>query len=340
MLALIAGAGMKRREFLSFLGGATAAQLVAPRLARGQPTGRARRVGILLGSYSAADPAGQVRIGILLKTLRERGWEDGRNLHIDYHWGAGNSEQISKLVVELVQSAPDAIIATSDPAIAQFHKLTSAIPIIFTQTSEPVESGIVASLARPGGNMTGFQNFEPAIGGKWLEVLKEVAPGLTNAGAVFSADAAAHAQFLKSAQSVAPALGMTVTLVDIQGDLERAITAYAEQPDRGLLVFPHPKTIANRRLINSLAVRHRAPAIYPYRYFAGDGGLITYGPDQLDQWRGAALYLDRILKGENPAGLPVQTPTKYELAINVKAAKAIGLTISPRLIAGADEVIE
>ena len=161
--------------------------------------------------------------------------------------------------------------------MAELHRLTSAIPIIFTQTSEPVESGIVASLARPGGNMTGFQNFEPAIGGKWLEILKEVAPGLKDAGAVFSRDAAAHAQFLRSAQNVAPSLGMTVTVVDIQGDLERAITAYAEQPDRGLLVFPHPRTIANRRLIASLALRQGTPAIYPYRYFADDGGLITTG---------------------------------------------------------------
>jgi putative ABC transport system substrate-binding protein len=171
-------------------------------------------------------------------------------------------------------------------------------------------------------------------------MLKEVAPSLKNAGALFSRDAAAHAGFLQAAQNVAPSLGMTVTVVDIQGELERAITAYAEQADRGLLVFPHPRTIANRSLINSLAVRYRTPAIYPYRYFASDGGLISYGPDQIDQWRGAAVYLDRILRGQKPADLPVQTPTKYELAINLKAARAIGLTVSPGLIARADEVIE
>jgi putative ABC transport system substrate-binding protein len=173
-----------------------------------------------------------------------------------------------------------------------------------------------------------------------MEVLKEVAPDLKHCGALLSQDAAAHAQFLQSAQNVAPSLGVTVTAVNIQGELERAITAYAEQLDRGLLVFPHPRTIANRRLINSLAVRHRMPAIYPYRYFATDGGLVTYGPDQIDQWRGAAAYLDRLLKGEKPAMLPVQTPTKYELAINLKVAKAIGLTVSPTLLARADEVIE
>jgi putative ABC transport system substrate-binding protein len=326
---------MRRRHFIKLAAGAAA----WPGVARAQQ-GRARRVGILLSAYTATDPVGQVRIATFLKTLRELGWEDGRNLRIDYRWGAGDTEQNNRYVAELVQSAPDAIVATSDPVLAQLHRLTNAIPVIFTQTSEPVESGIVASLARPGGNMTGFQNFEPAIGGKWLEVLKEVAPGLKHAGAVFSRDAAAHAQFLQSAQMVAPSLGMTVTAVDIQGDLERAITAYAEQPDRGLIVFPHPRTVANRRLINSLAVRHRSPAVYPYRYFVGDGGLITYGPDQLDQWRGAANYLDRILKGESPAGLPVQTPTKYELAINLKTAKAIGLNVPPTLLARADEVVE
>jgi putative tryptophan/tyrosine transport system substrate-binding protein len=328
---------MRLRQFISVIGGAAAWSVTA----RAQQIERPRRIGILLGSYSSTDQAGQVRIATLLKTLRELGWEDGRNLRIDYRWGAGNTEQNIKFAAELVQSAPDAIIATSDPVVAKLHRLTSDIPIIFTQTSEPVESGIVASLARPGGNMTGFQNFEPAIGGKWLEVLKEVAPGLKNAGVLFSRDAAAHTQFLRFAQNVSPSLGLTVTVVDIQDDLERAIVAYAEQqPDRGLLVFPHPKTIANRRLINELAIRYRTPAIYPYRYFASDGGLIAYGPDQIDQWRGAATYLDRVLKGENPADQPVQTPTKYELTINLRTAKLIGLTIPPGLIARADDVIE
>jgi putative ABC transport system substrate-binding protein len=244
---------MRRREFISVIGGAAAWSVTA----RAQQIERPRRIGILLGSYSSTDQAGQVRIATLLKTLRELGWEEGRNLRIDYRWGAGNTEQNDRFAAELVQSAPDAIIATSDPVVAKLHRLTSEIPIIFTQTSEPVESGIVASLARPGGNMTGFQNFEPAIGGKWLEVLKEVAPGLKNAGVLFSRDAAAHTQFLRFAQNVAPSLGLTVTVVDIQDDLERAIVAYVEQPDRGMLVFPHPKTIANRRLINELAIRYR-----------------------------------------------------------------------------------
>src|SRR5262245_12468741 len=215
---------MRRRDFTRLIGGAS----VWPLAARAQRIERARRVGVLLGSYTAADQAGQARIGTFLRALRELGWEDGRNLRIDYRWGEGNTEQNNGLAVELVQSAPDAIVATSDPVVAELHRLTSAIPIIFTQTSEPVERGIVASLARPGGNMTGIQSFEPAIGGKWLEIWKEVAPGLKDAGALFSSDAAAHSQFLRSAQNVAPSLGMMVSAVDSQGDLERAITAYAE----------------------------------------------------------------------------------------------------------------
>jgi putative ABC transport system substrate-binding protein len=327
---------MKRRDFFVLAGGAAAWPLVA-RAQRSEPP---RRIGVLFGAYTETDKAGQARLARFRATLQQLGWEDGRNLRIEYLWGAGNTERNSKLAADLVQSAPDAIVATSDPVLAQLHRLTSTIPVIFTQTSEPVESGIVASLARPGGNMTGFQNFEPAIGGKWLELLKEIAPDVKNAGALFTRDAAAHAAFLQSAQSVAPSLGMTVTSVDIQHELERAIADYAGQPDCGLLVFPHPRTIANRGSINALMVRHRMPAIYSYQYFASDGGLISYGPDQLDQWRGAATYLDRILKGEKPAELPVQTPTRYQLVINLKTAKAIGLTVPSGLIARADEVIE
>jgi putative ABC transport system substrate-binding protein len=292
---------LRRREFLGVLSGAA----VWPLTARAQQIERARRVGILLGAYTSTDQAGQVRIGAFLKKLRELGWEDGRNLRIDYRWGGGNTEQNNRLVTELVESAPDAIVATSDPVLAQLHKLTNEIPIIFTQTSEPVESGIVASLARPGGNKTGFQNFEPAIGGKWLEVLKEVAPGLTHAGAVFSPDAAAHAQFLRSPQNVAPSRhdGNCRRYSRRARACHHVVCRTTGSQPHG---FPASRTIANRRLISSLAIRHHTPAVYPYRYFAADGGLITYGPDQIDQWRGTALYLDRILKGENPAGLPVQ----------------------------------
>jgi putative ABC transport system substrate-binding protein len=328
---------MRRRRFLSGLCGTAA----WPLFARAQPVAaRKRRVGVLFGAYSEADKAGEARLAVFTNTLRALGWEEGRNIHVEYRWGAGKSDRNVEHVTELVRSEPDAIVITSDPVLALLHELKITIPIIFTQVSEPVEGGIVASLAQPGGNKTGFQNFEPAIGGKWLQVLKEIAPDLSDIGALLSRDAAAHVAFLRSAETVAPSLGVTVASVDIHDDLERAIAAYAGQPGRGLLVFPHPRTIANRQLINALAIRYRSPAIYPYRYFAGDGGLISYGPDQLDQWRGAAIYLDRILKGEKPAGLPVQTPTRYELAINLKAAKQIGLVVPAGLLARADEVIE
>jgi putative ABC transport system substrate-binding protein len=299
-----------------------------------------RRIGVLLGSYTESDKAGQARIAAFLKALADLGWSTDRNIRIEYRWAAGDTDQAKKLILETVQSAPDAIVATSDPVLAQLHGLTHTLPIIFTQISEPVETGLVASLARPGGNMTGFQNFEPAIGGKWLGVLKEIAPNLKRVGALFMPDAKAHASFLDAAKQVAPSVGTTVAVVDIQKDIERAIASYADLPDSGLIVFPHPKTIANRKLISSLAARHQLPAIYPYRYFAADGGLITYGPDQIDQWRGAATYVDRILKGEKPADLPVQSPTKYETVINLKTAKALGLEVSPWLLVRADEVIE
>jgi putative ABC transport system substrate-binding protein len=330
------GAVMRRREFIILVASVAAWPLTA----RGQQSNQMRRIGVLLGSYTESDKAGQARIAAFLKALADLGWNTDRNIRIEYRWAAGDTEQTKKLILETVQSAPDAIVATSDPVLAQLHGLTSTLPIIFTQISEPVETGLVASLARPGGNMTGFQNFEPAIGGKWLGVLKEIAPNLKRVGALIMPDAKAHASFLDAAKQVAPSAGITVAVVDIQKDIESAIASYADQPDSGLIVFPHPKTIANRKLISSLAARHQLPAIYPYRYFAADGGLITYGPDQIDQWRGAAIYVDRILKGEKPADLPVQTPTKYELAINLKTAKTLGLTVASNLIARADEVIE
>jgi putative tryptophan/tyrosine transport system substrate-binding protein len=330
------GAVMRRREFIILVGSVAA----WPPTARGQQSNQMRRIGVLLGSYTESDKAGQARIAAFLKSLADLGWNTDRNIRIEYRWAASDTEQTKKLILETVQSAPDAIVATSDPVLAQLHGLTSTLPIIFTQISEPVETGLVASLARPGGNMTGFQNFESAIGGKWLGVLKEMAPNLKRVGALFMPDAKAHASFLDAAKQVAPSAGITVAIVDIQTDIESAIASYADQPDSGLIVFPHPKTIANRKLISSLAARHHLPAIYPYRYFAADGGLITYGPNQIDQWRGAAIYVDRILKGEKPADLPVQTPTKYELAINLKTAKTLGLTVASSLIARADEVIE
>jgi putative tryptophan/tyrosine transport system substrate-binding protein len=327
---------MRRRDFITLVGGAA----TWPLAARAQE--RVRRVGVLLAAYTETDQAGQARIAAFRNTLQQLGWSDGRNIQFDYRWSGGNAANAKTLAADLVESAPDAIVVAGDPALTQLHKLPSAIPIVFTQVSEPVDSGFVASLARPGSHITGFQNFEPAMGGKWLGVLKEIAPNLKRVGAMFSSDAAPHGSFLRAAEVAAPSLGVTVSVVDVQnsGEIEREIAAFASQLDSGLLVFPHPNTIANRGLINALAARHQLPAIYPYRYFATGGGLISYGPDQIDQWRGAARYIDRILKGEKPANLPVQAPTKFETVINLKTAKALGLTVPPSLLARADEVIE
>ena len=328
---------MRRRDFLRFLG----APVAWPLTTRAQQLERVRRVGVLLAAYTETDRAGQVRIASFRDTLQGLGWNDDRNIHFDYRWG-GNTANVKSLAAELLQSAPDAVLVAGDPALAQLSKLPSTIPIVFTQVSEPVDSGFIPSLARPGGHITGFQNFEPAMGGKWLSVLMEIAPNVKRVGAMYSSDAAPHASFLRATEVAAPSLGVSISIVDVQdsGGIERGITTFASQPDGGLLVFPHPNTIANRGSINSLAARHRLPAIYPYRYFATDGGLISYGPDQIDQWRGAARYIDRILRGEKPADLPVQAPTKFELVINLKTAKTLGLTVPPTMLARADEVIE
>jgi ABC-type uncharacterized transport system substrate-binding protein len=327
---------MRRRDVISLLAGLTA----WPFAARAQQSERVPRVAMLLASYTEADKAGQARIAAFLGALQALGLEPSRNIRIDYHWGGGSIERVKTIVVQLVQQPPDAIIAVGDLALAQLHQMKSVSPIVFTQVSEPVDSGFVASLARPGGNITGFQNFEPEMGGKWLGLLKETVPLLKRVGALFGSDAVPHTSFLRAAEKIAPSLGVKIVIIDIRSDIEDPIAAFAKDPDSGLIVFPHPRTIANRRLISSLATRHRLPAIYPYRYFADDGGLIAYGPDQLDQWRGAATYLGRILKGEKPANLPVQAPTKYELVINLQAAKALGLTVPPALLTRADVVIE
>lgn len=299
-------------------------------------------MGVLFAAYTESDRAGQARITAFGNALQALGWSQGHNIHFDYRWSGGNAADARTLAADLVQSAPDVIVVAGDLALTQLHKLPSTIPIVFTQVSEPVDSGFVASLARPGGHITGFQNFEPAMGGKWLGLLKEIAPKLKRVGAMFNADVAPHVSFLRAAETAAPTLDVVVSIIDMQSrsEIERAITAFASRPDGGLLVFPDPITISSRALITTIAARHRLPAIYPYRYFAVDGGLISYGPDQIDQWRGAAQYVDRILKGERPANLPVQAPTKFETVINLKTARLLDLSVSPTLLAIADEVIE
>ena len=326
---------MRRREFLAIACSAAAWPLAV------RAQSRVRRVGVLFAAYAETDPAGQTRVAAFRRAFEELGWrEDG--VHIDYRWSGGSASNARTLALELVQSSPDVIVVAGDPMLTQLQKLSTTIPIVFTQVSEPVDSGFVSSLARPGGHITGFQNFEPAMGGKWLGVLKELAPNVKRVGALFTSDVAPHTSFLAAAEAAAPTLGVKMTVVHIQdkSSIEPAITAFADQSDSGLLVFPAPNTIANRELIYALAARHRLPAIYPYRYFATDGGLVSYGPDQIDQWRGAARYVDRILKGEKPANLPIQAPTRFELVINLKVARALGLDVHPTILSRADEVIE
>jgi putative ABC transport system substrate-binding protein len=330
---------LRRREVITLLGGAAATW---PLVVRAQQGERLRRVGLLLAAYAEADRAGQMRIEAFRSALQRLGWAEGRNIHFDYRWGAGNLSSGKILAAELAQSAPDAIIVAGDPALAELHRLRTSIPIVFTQVSDPVDSGFVASLARPGGNITGFQNFEAEMGGKWLGVLREATPKMVRVGILLNSGTAPHAVFLRAVETAATALAVTLTTANVRNaqEIEQAITAFGSEPNTGLILFPHPVTISNRASISALAARHRLPAIYPYRYFATDGGLISYGPDQIDQWRGAAIYVDRILKGEKPADLPVQAPTRYELVINLKTAKALGLEVPPMLLARADEVIE
>ena len=329
---------MKRREFITLLGGAAGWPLAA----RAQQGQRVRRVGVLIVAYTQTDPEAQARVAAFLDTFQKLGWADGRNVRIEYRWGAGEADGGKAAAAELVRSAPDVIVVSSNSALAEVRRLTSSIPIVFTQISDPVGGGFVAGLARPGGNITGFQNFEPAMGGKWLGVLKEAAPNLSRAGVLFASDTAANVAFLRAAEAVAPSLGVQLTAIDVSHDveIERAVAALASEPDGGLVVLPNPYNATNRGSIIVLAARHRLPAVYPFRYFAAGGGLMSYGIDQIDQWRRAASYVDRILRGEKPGELPVQAPTKYELVINLKTAKALGFNIPPAFPLRADEVIE
>src|SRR5262245_40106499 len=329
---------MKRREFITLLGGAVG----WPFGTQAQQSDRVRRIGVLL-VYSESDRENQARIAAFREGLQTLGWIEGRNVRIEYRSSAGDPVREKAAVAELVRSAPDLIVATGTRAVAEAQRLTSTIPIVFTQVSDAVGSGFVAGLARPGGNTTGFQTFETAIGGKWLGLLKEAAPNMRRVAVLFGSDLGnVGLGWLHAAETLAPSLDVEVSRVDIRGgvEIERAIATFAGQPNGGLVVMPYPVIIADRASIILIAARHRLPAIYPYRYFAAEGGLMSYGPDQVEQWRGAATYVDRILRGEKPGELPVQAPTKYELVINLKTAKVLGLDIPPAFPLRADEVIE
>jgi putative tryptophan/tyrosine transport system substrate-binding protein len=329
---------MRRREFITLLGGAAVAWPFAARAQQGE---RMRRIGIVT-VFSESDPEGQSRLRVLVQRLGELGWTEGRNLHIDYRWGAAERGRVRALAQELIALQPDMIVAGGGPAAFATWQATRSVPVVFVQVVDPVALGIVASLARPGGNLTGFTHFESAIVGKWLEALKEIAPGMSRAAVVFDSDNPASAVYLRAIETVLPSFGVQLTPTGVRdaAEIERAIDFLAPERNGGLIVLPGPATNAHRELIIALAARHRLPAVYPQRYFVQDGGLMSYGVDLPDMYRRTASYVDRILKGEKPADLPVQSPTKYELVINLKTAKALGIDVPLFLQQRADELIE
>jgi len=328
---------VKRREFVSVLGGAAA----WPFATRAQEGERMRRIGVLMPS-AADDPEYQARMTAFVQGLAQLGWLDGHNVRIDTRWGVADADRIRKYAAELLALAPDVILANSSAALAPLLQATRTVPIVFARVGDPVGAGYVDSLARPGGNATGFLVWEYSIAAKWLELLKEIAPGVTRVAVLRDPAVASGVGQFGAVQIAAPSLGVKLSPVDLRdaGEIERALTTFAQGSNGGLIVTGSPGALSHRTVIVALAARHRLPAVYAGRVFAVDGGLISYGSDSVDQFRRAAGYVDRILKGEKPADLPVQAPTKYELVINLKTAKELGLTVPPSLLARADEVIE
>jgi len=328
---------IRRRKFLATLLGGAA---MWPLAARAQQREKMRRIGVLM-NLTDDDLEGSARATALAQGLQQLGWTDGRNVQIDYRWGAIDADRSRRYAAELVALAPDVILGVGQ-AIVELQRATRSVPIVFVQVTDPVGRGFVASLARPGGNVTGFTQFEFSMSGKWLELLKQIAPRVTRAAVLRDPTISSGIGQFGAIQSVAPSLGVDVSPLDVRDaeEIERAIPAFAREANSGLVVISGPSAANHRALIITLAAQHRLPAIYPYRYYVADGGLISYGPDDLDQYRRAAGYVDRILKGEKPADLPVQAPTKYELVINFKTAKTLGLDVPPSLLAIADEVIE
>jgi putative ABC transport system substrate-binding protein len=328
---------MKRREFITLLGGATVWSLAA----RAQQPGKTRRIGVLM-SFALNDPEGLSRAAALENGLRKLGWIKGHNLRIEYRW-AGNPEVLRTDAAELVGMAPDLILANSTPVMAALREQRRAVPIVFTQVTDPVGEGLVQNLAHPGGHFTGFTSFEFSIGTKWLETLKQVAPDVTRVALVFNPQTAPFADlFWRPIEAVARSFAVVPSQVGplTFAELEHIIDVFAREPNGGLIVLPDVSTVNYRDGVIGLTARHRLPAVFPERIFATSGGLLSYGSDVSDIFRRAAGYVDRILKGEKPADLPVQAPTKYELVINLRTAKALGLTVPPTLLARADEVIE
>ena len=331
---------MRRREFITLIGGAAAAWPVG---ARAQQPERMRRVGVLI-PFAESDVDAQIRVTEFQQRLQQLGWTNGRNIRIDYRWTAGATDRIPIFAKELVQLEPDVIVGQATPSVLALGQATRTIPIVFVQVTDPVSAGFVTSLARPGGNITGFAMYEPAMGAKWLEILKEIAPGVARVALIFNPETAPGRGlfFLRSIETASPSFAVQpiATAVHDGAEIERAIDAFAREPNGGLFIMPDLTTQFHRELIIELAARHRLPAIYSQRSFVTSGGLIYYGIDTIEQFRQAASYVDRILRGAKPSELPVQGPVKFELAINLKTAKALGLNVPLTLQASADEVIE
>jgi putative ABC transport system substrate-binding protein len=328
---------MRRREVITLLGGVAAAW---PFAALAQQSDRIRRVGWLFGA--ADDAYARALSQAFRQGLQQLGWIDGRNVQIDVRFGAGDSVRLRKYATELVALSPDVILVSGSSATQLLLQETRTVPIIFAIVADPVGSGYVASLSRPGGNASGFMQFDNSLSGKWLELLKQIAPNVTRVAVLWDPTVPSAIGQFAVIQSVAPSLGVDVRPINVSNtsETERAIAAFASEPNGGLIVTGSALTISQRELINMLAANHKLPAVVPNRFYITDGALISYGVDFVDQHRRAAVYVDRILKGEKPADLPVQAPTKYELVINLKAAKALGIAISPALLAQANDVIE
>jgi putative ABC transport system substrate-binding protein len=331
-------AWIRRREFITLLGGAAAAW---PLAARAQQAEQMRRIGVLIGAIET-DPESQARIVAFKEGLQALGWTDGRNVHIDYRFSSADLDLTRKSAAELVGLTPDVILANSPLVLRALRQQTSTIPIVFALVVDPVGEGFINSLAQPGGNITGFTSLEYPMSGKWLEVLKEIAPSVRRVSAINQAENVTGAGYLRALESAALTMGVQLIAAHVRdaAEIERAIAATASQSNGGLIILPSPLALVNREMIVKLAAQHRLPAVYPFRYFIASGGLMSYGVDTVEVFRRSALYIDRILKGEKPAALPVQQPTKFELVVNLKTAKALGLDVPWFLQQRADEVIE
>jgi putative ABC transport system substrate-binding protein len=330
---------MKRREFINLVSGAA---FLLPRAVLAQSTDRLRRVGVLM-NFEAVDPQGQARARAFVEGLKKLGWTEGGNARFDTRWSAGDADRDRQYSAELLTLAPDVILASSSASVAALQRVTHDVPIVFANVIDPVGAGFVASLARPGGNITGFSAFEYSIGGKWIELLKEIAPNVSRIAVLRDpALPAGIGQFAAIQALMPPSLGIELTPIDVRdpGEIERAIAAFARERNGGIIVTASPRAATHLDLIISLAKRYRLPNIYPFPSYPASGGLASYGPNAIDEYARAAVYVDRILKGERPGDLPVQTPTKYDLVVNLKAANALGLDIPATVLARADKVIE